>query len=441
MMGIAVYNDLSVYLRLSANASKVLNFVYMKDFEASKEIGFDALFNSASIGIIITDEKGRIIQANPFLLHLFGFSLNELLGQPVEILLPDLFRDSHINYRTDYQHHPRTRVMGAGFDLFGIRKDGTEFSLEVSLGPFVSVDHQYVIAFVSDISYRKAAEENLKRLNAELEEKVTERTASLNTIVKQLEKQMQEIEVKDRELRIALERAKELSELKSKFVSFASHEFRTPLSAILSSTYLIGKYANAGNLLQQQKHLQKITTSINLLTDILNDFLSVGKIEEGRVEVRYTVFDLQKYLTGIVEEMNSLLKRNQILRYIHIGEHNVELDPALLRHIVTNLISNAIKFSPEESPILMSTKYENGTFFMKVKDHGMGIPPEDQQYLFQRFFRAGNASYIQGTGLGLHIIGKYVELMRGEIRCESTLGKGTVFTIIINGHKPLGETG
>lgn len=413
----------------------------MKDFEAAKEIGFDALFNGASIGIIITDEESRIIQANPFLLHLFGFSQDELLGQRVEVLMPARFRESHIDHRTAYQHHPRTRVMGAGFDLLGVRKDGTEFPLEVSLGPFASAGRHYVIAFVSDISYRKAAENNLKQLNVELEEKVTERTASLNRIVRQLEEQMQAIEAKDRELRIALEREKELSELKSKFVSLASHEFRTPLSAILSSTYLVARYANTGDLAQQQKHLQKITTSVNLLTDMLNDFLSVGKIEEGRVEVRYTVFDLHQYLTTIVEEMNTLLKRNQVLKYTHVGEHNVELDPALLRHIVTNLLSNAIKFSPEESPIVMYTKYENGTLVMKVKDHGMGIPPEDQEHLFQRFFRAGNVSYIQGTGLGLHIIGKYVEMMQGEISCESTLGKGTIFTIVINGRKPLGETG
>ena len=409
----------------------------MEDFKASKEIGFDALFNGASIGIIITDEKSRIIQANPFLLNLFGFSLDELIGQPIEVLMPSRFRDSHVHYRTEYQQHPHTRVMGAGFDLFGVRKDGTEFSLEVSLGPYASAGQQYVIAFVSDISNRKAAEDKLKRLNAELEEKVTERTASLNRIVKQLEEQMREVEAKDRELRIALERERELGDLKSKFVSLASHEFRTPLSAVLSSTYLIAQYVNTGDVQKVQKHLQKITTSVNLLTDILNDFLSVGKIEEGRVEVRYIVFDLHKYLTNIVEEMNALLKRKQVLEYIHEGEHNVELDPGLLRHIVTNLLSNAIKFSPEESPILVHTKYDNGTLVMKVQDHGMGIPEEDQQYLFQRFFRAANVSYIQGTGLGLHIIGKYVELMQGEILCESALGKGTAFTIIFgNRQKP-----
>ena len=409
----------------------------MKDFEASKEIGFDALFNGASIGIIITNEESLIIQANPFLLDLFGYQLHELLGNPVEMLMPGRYRSSHVQHRTDYQDHPRSRVMGAGFDLCGIRKDGSEFPLEVSLGPYASNGRHYVIAFVSDISNRKAAEDTLKQLNTELEQKVSERTASLNRIVKQLEEQMREVEIKDKELRIALEKERELGDLKSKFVSLASHEFRTPLSAILSSTYLIAQYANTGDLQQQQKHLKKITNSVNQLTDILNDFLSVGKIEEGRVEVRYSVFDLHAYLNNIIEEMNALLKRKQVFQYTHEGENNVELDPALLRHIITNLLSNAIKFSPEESPILINTSYEEGRLVMQVKDHGMGIPPEDQQHLFERFFRAANVSYIQGTGLGLHIIGKYVELMNGEIMCESTVGEGTVFTITFANRQPL----
>ncbi|SEW39537.1 PAS/PAC sensor signal transduction histidine kinase [Chitinophaga sp. YR573] len=405
----------------------------MKDFEASKEIGFDALFNGASIGIIITDEESRILQANSFLLNLFDYSAEEIIGKHVELLMPSRFREKHVHHRTDFQHHPRSRVMGAGLNLFGTRSDGTEFPVEVSLGPYTSGDRHYVIAFVSDISNRKAAEDNLKKLNAELEEKVEERTSSLNQIVLQLEEQMREIEEKDQELLIALDKEKQLNELKSRFVTLASHEFRTPLSAILSSTFLISKYAQSGDLQQQEKHLKKISASVNLLTDILNDFLSVGKIEEGRVEVRYVVFDICKYLSNIIEEMNNLVKHKQIVTYMHEGEAEIELDPSLLRHIITNLISNAIKFSPEESSILISTKYENGLLTLKVKDHGMGIPAEDQPQLFERFFRAANVSYIQGTGLGLHIIGKYVELMAGTITVESELGKGTTFIIEFSG--------
>jgi signal transduction histidine kinase len=249
----------------------------------------------------------------------------------------------------------------------------------------------------------------------------------------QLEEQMREIEAKDQELLIALDKEKQLNELKSRFVSLASHEFRTPLSAILSSTFLISKYAQSGDLQQQEKHLKKISTSVNLLTDILNDFLSVGKIEEGRVEVRRVIFNICDYLKNIVEEMNSLLKHKQEIRYLHEGEPEIELDPSLLRHIITNLISNAIKFSPEESSIYIDTKYESGSLVLKVKDHGMGIPPEDQPQLFGRFFRAANVTYIQGTGLGLHIIGKYVELMGGNITVESELNKGTTFIIVFNG--------
>jgi PAS domain S-box-containing protein len=401
----------------------------MKDFEASKEFGFDALFNGASIAIIITDEESRIMQANPFLLTLFGYSKEEIIDQHVEILMPGRFREKHVYHRKDYQHHPRRRVMGGELELYGIRKDGTEFPVEVSLGPYTSADMHYVIAFISDISARKVAEDNLKKLNADLEAKVAERTSSLNKTVLKLEEQMREVEAKDAELLIALDRERELNDMKSKFVSLASHEFRTPLSAILSSTFLISKYAQTGDLNKQEKHLKKITNSVTHLTDILNDFLSVGKIEEGKVEVRCVPFDLNKYLNGIVEEMNTLLKEQQVIRYVYEGDHEVELDPSLLRHIITNLLSNAIKFSPEESTILLLTKSHDGMVLLKVKDQGMGIPAEDQSKLFERFFRAGNVSYVQGTGLGLHIVGKYVELMQGEITCESELGQGTCFTV------------
>jgi PAS domain S-box-containing protein len=404
----------------------------MKDFETSKGIGFDALFNSASIGIIITDENSRIMQANPFLLHLFGYNLAEVTSQPIELLMPARFREVHVDHRNDYQHHPRRRVMGDGLTLLGLRRDGTEFPIEVSLGPYKSADRQYVIAFISDISNRKAAENELKQLNAELEAKVSERTASLNRIVLQLEAHMKEIEEKDKELQIALQKERELNDMKSKFVSLASHEFRTPLSAILTSTFLISKYAESGNIDQQEKHLKKISRSVSLLTDILNDFLSVSKIEEGKVELRYTLFDIHRFMGIIVEEMNMVLKQRQEIAFTHHGSHEILLEPSLIRHIITNLLSNAIKFSPEGNTILLNTRFENGTLTIQVKDHGMGIPAEDQPLLFQRFFRAGNVSYVQGTGLGLHIIGKYVELMDGTITCESELNKGTTFTVVFN---------
>jgi signal transduction histidine kinase len=231
------------------------------------------------------------------------------------------------------------------------------------------------------------------------------------------------------DLRLALEKEKELGELKSRFVSMASHEFRTPLSTVLSSTYLLSKYEEKEDHPKRERHVRRIVSSVNLLTDILNDFLSVGKIEEGKMQARYVTFDIEKHLQQINGELNGLLKKDQKIHYEHEGDHSVMLDPSLLKHIVMNLLSNAIKFSPEDETIELRSKRTENSLTLSVSDRGMGISNEDQQHLFERFFRGANVTNIQGTGLGLHIVQKYAELMNGVITCTSELGKGTTFEI------------
>jgi len=233
----------------------------------------------------------------------------------------------------------------------------------------------------------------------------------------------------EKHLRELLEKEKDLSELKSKFVSMASHEFRTPLSTVLSSAYLIEKYATIEDQQKRQRHLERIVSSVTLLTDLLNDFLSVDKIEEGKLPLRLTQFNLQELVDSIIGAMNNSLKLQQVIDYVHEGETRVYLDTSLLKHIVMNLVSNASKFSPEGSRIEVRTVCKKNTVVLSVKDYGMGISKEDQQHLTERFFRGANAGNIQGTGLGLHIVSKYAELMNGEMKCESRLEQGTTFTI------------
>lgn len=538
-------------------------------------ISFDALFRHATIGILVTDGRGRIILANPFLLNQFGYAEAELVGERVEKLVPSRFGHRHEQHREKFHQHPRSRPMGVGLDLFGVKKDGTEFPVEVSLGTYNNTrDGEFVIAFVSDISYRKESENELKRLNAELEMKVAERTESLSDTVRKLGEQMKEVQAKDtelqrmnsflssiwnhaeaiiiatdsngiiklfnptaqkqlgytaeevvnkhsltlfhdpqetaeraalfsaqlqqevapgfdtfvararlnlpsehewqylakdgsrfpvtltvsalrdgdglisgylgiaidiserkkaeNELRVALEKERELNELKSRFVSLASHEFRTPLSTILSSTFLISRYKREEEQEQREKHTQRIVSSVNMLTDILNDFLSVGKIEEGKIQVRYADFDAQQHVGNIIAEMQGLRKEGQQVTYAHEGNARLHLDPALLKHIVMNLLSNAIKFSPPGSVVRVSTTHDGRRFTLRVQDEGAGISKEDQLHLFERFFRGSNVDNIQGTGLGLHIVAKYAELMNGSITCKSELEKGTTFTVIFN---------
>lgn len=229
----------------------------------------------------------------------------------------------------------------------------------------------------------------------------------------------------EQDLLVALEKEKDLSELKSRFVSMASHEFRSPLSTVLSSAYLIEKYTTAEDQPKREKHLQRIVSSVQMLTDILNDFLSVGKIEEGRLMMRPAHFNLKDLIINIAGEMKVSLKKQQKIKYQHEGSTDVFLDASLLKHIVMNLVSNASKFSAEASLIEIKTINQNDKVVLSVKDHGIGISKEDQKHLTERFFRGSNASNIQGTGLGLHIVAKYAELMNGGLECNSELEKGT----------------
>jgi len=232
-----------------------------------------------------------------------------------------------------------------------------------------------------------------------------------------------------------LKKERELGELKSRFVTMASHEFRTPLSTVLSSAYLLEKYTTTRDQPKREKHLQRIIGAVNTLTDILNDFLSVGKIEEGKILVRAVHINIRQFINVVANELKNILKKGQVFYTKHKGPTEIFMDASLLKHIVMNLVSNASKFSPEDSPIEISTVVSKGQFILYVKDKGIGISKEDQKHLMERFFRGANAGSIQGTGLGLHIVSKYAELMNGTVACKSEPGSGTEFIITFNQQK------
>jgi signal transduction histidine kinase len=230
--------------------------------------------------------------------------------------------------------------------------------------------------------------------------------------------------------RKALEKERELGELKSRFVSMASHEFRTPLSTVLTSAYLLSKYTTTEDQPKREKHIERIISSVNSLTDILNDFLSLGKMEEGKISMKPVSFSIREFMTGVVNEIAPVKKKDQAIVYENKGDETVYMDRGLLKHIVLNLLSNAMKFSSENSQIEIKTINDTDTFVVKVKDHGIGISHEDQKHLFERFFRGANAMNIQGTGLGLHIVARYAELMNGKVDFKSELEKGSEFRIV-----------
>jgi signal transduction histidine kinase len=281
-----------------------------------------------------------------------------------------------------------------------------------------------VIAFIIDVTERKKVEEQIKRINTELEEKVDERT-------RVLKETMMELEASRKEFQEALEKEKELNDMKSRFVTMASHEFRTPLSTILSSVSLISKYKQEDENEKRQKHVERIKSAVTNMTLNLNDYLSAGKLEEGKVTNNPVQANVVAIVKEIASELSNLLKANQKIQYNHLGAEEIMIDKQFFRNIIINLLSNAIKFSPENSNIIINTKVGNDVFEITVKDSGIGIPEEEQKNLFDRFFRAKNASNIQGTGLGLNIVSKYIEELKGSIRFESELNKGTTFYITI----------
>jgi PAS domain S-box-containing protein len=228
----------------------------------------------------------------------------------------------------------------------------------------------------------------------------------------------------------ALQKEKELNEMKSRFVSMASHEFRTPLSTILSSASLIGKYSSTDQDPQRQKHIERIKSNVNNLNMILQDFLSLEKLDEGIIHSNKTTFELCSYLKEICEEIEGILKPGQSIKIeCHAEKLEVCLDQHLMRNVLNNLLSNASKYSETGKSIYLKIHQEKELLIFDVCDEGMGIPEKDQPLLFSRFFRAANSGNIPGTGLGLHIVKKYVELMQGEICFESILNKGTTFTL------------
>jgi len=262
----------------------------------------------------------------------------------------------------------------------------------------------------------------IKSLNSDLEKRVKDRTLIL-------EEALQELGKSREDLKIALYKERELNELKNRFVSMASHEFRTPLATILSSLSLVSKYGELNEKEKQTKHIDRIKSAIVHLTDLLNDMLSLSKLEEGKVPVMMEKINVKELAAGLILEMQSISKSGQEIRYKHSGNQETIQDKKVLKHILFNLISNAIKFSPEGKPIDISLETGPHKLILTVKDYGIGISESDQKHLFERFFRANNATNIQGTGLGLNIVSKYVELLEGKIRVESKLEGGTLFVV------------
>ncbi len=408
------------------------------------------LFQSAGEGMMVFDSLGQIKAMNPRSEELFGYKESELLGKKMEVLVPDELRSRHTAHREKYVAKPSRRSMGEGIDLSGQRKDGSTFPIEISLNYVEQNQEILVVAFITDISLRKEQErlldiqrKELEKQTRELESKVKERTRELEHLNLGLQSQIQERRLAERalkksledvkraeqEVKKSLEKERELSELKSRFVSMASHEFRTPLTTIASSANLIAKYPNAEQQGDREKHIARIGKSVTNLTGILNDFLSLEKLESGAIQVNTAEVDLHAVLEEVIRDMEVTLKKGQEIICEKAENISFKTDAHLLKNLIYNLISNASKYSDESKNIWVTCMVKKGHIFIEIRDEGIGIPQKEQKNLFDRFFRAANVTNIQGTGLGLHIVQKYVDLLGGKITFTSEEGEGSSFII------------
>jgi signal transduction histidine kinase len=310
--------------------------------------------------------------------------------------------------------------MGIGLDLKAKRKDGSLFPIEISLSHFKASDSMHYIAFVSDVTLKRKVEmelilknQQINQLNETLEQEVAARTQALqNTLDK--------LEVNAKELAQSLEKEKVLGDLKTRFVSMASHEFRTPLTSILGSATLIEKYSKAEDQPKREQHINRIKSSVSHLTEILEEFLSVGKLEDGKLEIHPADFSMREFIEDILTDFSTY---NQPIRFELAEDFTCFQDASILRKVIFNGLSNALKFSQKE--VLIQVKRNDSNVEMCISDQGIGISAEDQKHLFERFFRGGNATVIQGTGLGLHLVDRYMRLLGGKVEISSELNKGT----------------
>lgn len=407
----------------------------MNDYQDAV-IRLQAIFDDAVDGIIIIDSRGIIEEVNKSACVLFGYNEDELVKKSINMLMPQKEAVRHDGYLHNYQQSRIPKIIGIGREVTGKRKSGEEFPFWLAVNEVRLNDRTIYTGFIHDLSEIKNAERRLQMLNEELEKKVIARTYELENVVNQLlalNKQLEEEinikikiqqQLKDREAELekSLLLERELGELKSRFVSMASHEFRTPLSTVLSSVSLIGRYTESDQQANREKHINRVKSTVAHLTAILNDFLSMNKLEEGRIQTFFEDFDPIELFHEVIEEMKTILKPNQQLINLHSTNGMlVRSDRKIIKNTLINLISNAIKYSKEDGKINCNISVNEKVLDFSVSDEGIGIPDEDQKHLFDRFFRASNVTNIEGTGLGLNIVKKYLEMLDGEISFVSKL--------------------
>jgi two-component system sensor kinase FixL len=426
--------------------------------------------SSINDAIVVIDTKGIILQCNAKLEQILGYRPSDIIGKNVSFLMEGPMASQHDSFLISEEKS--MRIIGKDREIFGIHKNGSKVQLLINISQFEDGGHTYYTGIIRNYSNEterndvlkknRELKEELKKKDLQIEQTISdlyslylnakqaeeqelrEKNRMLELTVKELNenKSKLEYEITERklaeerlliiqdEINAALEKEKELNDLKSKFISMASHEFRTPLSTILSSTNLIQRYLTSEVLEKTDKHINRIKSSVRNLTQILEDFLSLSKLEEGKFDKEKKELDIVDLINNCIEEVNVFAKKDQKFVFEqHISDPIIISNVQSLRNVFINLLSNAVKYSFEGSNVYINLWQDKDVFYASVRDEGIGIPKEQKVYLFERFFRADNAINIQGTGLGLFIVRKYLDNLNGTIDFESEEGVGTKFTI------------
>ncbi len=409
----------------------------MKFFDQKKDNIFKILSQAISEGIVIVNEEQKVVASNEAAEKMFGYETGELSNQPLHVLIPKEYRHSHHHQVSEFLYQADFRKMGHGRDLYGQRKDGSTFPVEAGLNPFEIEGNRYVMALVTDISVRKKQELEVITLNADLEQRIQERTIELQNTILKLQGEVAKRKEAEHKIIESLRKERELNDLKTKFLSLVSHEFKTPLSGILTSATLLRKYTETQQQPQREKHVDTITNKVKFLNNILSDFLSIERLETGKATYKFGTFPLSKVLNEVVYNANMNLKEGQKINYPNdVDEISVCFDEKILELSITNLLNNSIKYSAEYKKIDISVDQAPTSLIIKIIDEGMGIPKTEQKFIFNRYFRAENALLNQGTGIGLNIVKSHLENLGGSVTFESVENQGSIFSICIPNSTP-----